>query len=148
MPRTIQRSARSAPDPSAIKTWVREFAGLGDQIKALTKRKDDIKKRLSESVEDSGEEDDKGHVWLELDEEVAGIGALKRERRVGQTLDPDKAQALLEAKGLGDRCYKLVPVLDEDEVMAAHYEGLLTEAEIDSMFPKKVTFAFVPVKAR
>ncbi len=32
--------------------------------------------------------------------------------------------------------------------MAAHYEGLISEAEIDAMFPKKITYAFVPVKGR
>jgi hypothetical protein len=41
----------------------------------------------------------------------------------------------------------MVPMLDEAEVMACLYEGLLTEEEIDEMFPKKVSYAFLTSKA-
>jgi hypothetical protein len=41
----------------------------------------------------------------------------------------------------------MVPMLDESEVMACLYEGLLTEEEIDSMFPKSVSYAFIPSKS-
>lgn len=150
MPRTIKRAIPApddTPDATTLLQWVREFSGLDGQIKALTKRKTEIRDRLSGVVEEHGEEDDKGHIWLNLNSEVEGIGSLKRERRVGQSMDEDRVERILAEKGLTERCMKQVPTLDEDEVMAAHFEGLISEAEIDSMFPKKVSYAFVPVRA-
>ena len=47
----------------------------------------------------------------------------------------------------GTRCYTIQPVLNEDEVMACLYEGLLTEAEVDMMFTKKIVWAFIPSKS-
>jgi hypothetical protein len=40
-----------------------------------------------------------------------------------------------------------MPVLDEDADMACLYEGLLSEEDVDTMFPKKITWAFVPSKS-
>ena len=40
----------------------------------------------------------------------------------------------------------MMPVLKEDEVMACLYEGLITEEEVDKMFPKKVSYAFLTSK--
>ena len=40
----------------------------------------------------------------------------------------------------------MVPVLDEEEILAARYADLLTDEDIDSMFPAKETFAFLFVQ--
>jgi len=53
------------------------------------------------------------------------------------------AEDLIEKKGLTDRLYKTVRIVDEDELMAALYEGLLTEEEVDEMFPAKVVWALM-----
>lgn len=37
----------------------------------------------------------------------------------------------------------MVPQIDEAAIMAAFYEGYLTEEDIDTMFPSKVTYAFI-----
>jgi len=37
----------------------------------------------------------------------------------------------------------MVPVLDEDAIMTAFYEGYLTEEDIDFMFPSKTSYAFI-----
>lgn len=73
--------------------------------------------------------------------------SLKRERRVSQSLDMDAAIVILTQKGLAERCIKPVPTIAEDEVMAALYEGKLTEEDVDTMFPKKVTWAFITSKS-
>jgi len=44
---------------------------------------------------------------------------------------------------LQDSLYKTVIVVDEDALMAALYEGVLTEAEIDEMYPQSVVWALV-----
>jgi hypothetical protein len=123
-----------------------EFIYLKGQIDDLTKRQSVIKAVLSELVENEGEVDDKGHVWFELPQEIDGYVSMQRQKRISQKLDADAAEELLRQKQLYDRCFRMMPVLDEDEVMACLYEGLLTEDEIDAMFPKSITWAFVPSK--
>ena len=55
----------------------------------------------------------------------------------------DLAEAILINKGIKDQCIKMVPTLDEGAIMAAFYEGYLTEEDIDTMFPSKESFAFL-----
>jgi hypothetical protein len=148
---TIRVAEAEATEPTETDTLVREtrsFLRVKNTADMLKKEADQIRDRLAEIVMSTGEADENGSVWLDLPDEIEGIVALKRERRVSQSLDADEAERILESKGLAARCYKTIPVLDEDEVMAALYEGLLTEADIDTMFPKKVSWAFVPSKKR
>ena len=71
---------------------------------------------------------------------------MQRQRRVSQSLDMDTAILTLTKRGLADRCIRSVPTVDEDEIMSCLYEGKLTEEEVDAMFPKKITWAFIPSK--
>jgi len=145
MPKVIEREAPKSENPLLKK--VREYVGLRSRISDLTKQQDSIKTELSNLVDTEGEPDEKGHLWIQLPEEVDGYTALQRQRKVSQSLDAETAEKLLKDKGLFERCYIMEPVLKEDEVMACLYDGLLTEEEIDIMFPKRVSYAFIPVKA-
>jgi hypothetical protein len=145
MPKVITREAPKTEDPFLVK--VREFLGLRNRVDDLTAQRDLLKAELSDIVDTDGEPDEKGSLYIQLPEEIDGYTALKRQRKVSQYLDSETAEKLLKDKGLFDRCYVMEPVLKEDEVMACLYDGLLSEEEIDIMFPKKVTFAFIPVKA-
>ena len=40
-------------------------------------------------------------------------------------------------------CIIMIPTVSEDAIMAAFYKGQLSEEDIDSMFPAKVSYAFV-----
>ena len=62
--------------------------------------------------------------------------------------DDAKAEAIARAMGLFDRLFKPVMVLDEDAVMVAREEGLLTDQQVEQMFPQKVTHALMPRKAK
>lgn len=123
-----------------------EYSRLKKLVDDLTARQKLLKESLMQSLEIEGFEDEKGHQWIELEQEVDGYVSIQRQRRVSNKLDEKVAEELLNSKGLASRCYKLVPVLDEQAIMAAHYEGLLSESDIDTMFPQTVTFAFVPSK--
>lgn len=124
----------------------REFISYKRRIDDLTKSQNDLKAELNEYVEENGEEDDKGHLWVTLPEEVDGYVGMQRQRRVSQSLDMDAAIILLTKKGLAQQCIKSIPTIDEDEVMACLYDGKLTESEVDAMYPKKITWAFIPSK--
>jgi hypothetical protein len=124
----------------------REFVYLKKNIDDLSKRQDVIKKKLSEFVDAYGDEDDKGHKWYDM-AEVDGYAGMQRQRRVSQKVDHNMCLNLLTDKGLEGRCFEMKPVLNQEEVMKCLYEGLLSEDDLDIMFPKTVTTAFLVTKA-
>jgi len=125
-----------------IKRNVRQYIRLKDEVGVLTTRQTELKKRLLSSL-DEVEPDDRGHRILELEDETVGKVRITKQRRVSKTLDMDIAEDILTKKKIKDQCIKMVPVIDEAEIMAAFYEGHLTEADIDAMFPSKESFAFL-----
>jgi hypothetical protein len=145
MPNVIERNLPNEGNP--ITSKVRKYVSLKSRIDDLGKEQSALKAELSDLVDNEGTPDEKGHIWYSLPEEVDGYQSLQRQRRVTQKLDEDEASRTLLSKGLTERCYKMVPVLDESEVMACLYEGLLTEEEIDAMFPKSISYAFIPSKS-
>jgi hypothetical protein len=132
---------------SSVLSKVQQFIAIKRQLDDLTKEQTQIKNYLSDLVDREGEPDDKGHLWYPLEEEVDGYRSLQRQRKVSQSLDADAATRILNDRGLADRCYSMQPVLNEDEVMACLYEGKLSEEDIDTMFPKKIIWAFIPSKS-
>jgi len=144
MPKVIQKEDPKTVDPLLEK--VSNFVATKRRIDDLSKENNKIKAELSDLVDTDGIPDEKGHLLYDLPQTIAGVTALKRQRRVSQSLDPGVADKILKDKGIYDRCYKMVPTLDESEVMACLYDGLLTEEEIDEMFPKSVSYAFYIVE--
>jgi hypothetical protein len=144
---TIEPPSRAVRvETNSLMAQVREFIGFKKRIDDLTKQQSVIKTELMEVVEQEGIEDDKGHFWLELPEEVDGYVSLQRQRRATQKINPEVALHLLKARGLADRCIKTIEVVDEDEIMACLYEDLLSEKDMDDMLTRTVTWAFVPSK--
>ena len=122
----------------AINETVKQYVALKEQIKFLNEREAELKKRLLTTVEELGEEDSKGHLILEVD----GV-TLTKQRIVSNPLDLEVAIPLLEQKNLKEQCTKTVEQIDQDKIIIAYSKGLLTEDEIESMFPKKITYAFL-----
>jgi hypothetical protein len=126
-----------------LKEQVRQYVVVKDEIKFLSDRESDLKKRVIESLQEIGEEDNRGHIVAEVNDEKTGINSVVHQKRISKSLDMDKAETILSSKGIKERCIKLVPTLNEDEIMAAYYEGLITEQEVDEMFPAKITYALL-----
>jgi len=129
-------------DVSDLDTKYREFVLLKKSIDDLIARQNILKKDLSSFVDDNGLEDDKGHKWFDMPEYQGYVG-MQRQRRVSQKLDEEAAHELLREKGLTARCFELRPVLNEEAVMECLTEGLLTEDDVDSMYPQTITSAFI-----
>jgi len=125
-----------------IKKNAHQYFVLKSESTLLTARQNELKKRLLDSLDDA-EADDKGHKVLSFEDSDLGTVKLTKQRRVTKNLDMDIAEDLLTKKGIKDTCVKMVPMLDEAAIMAAFYEGYLTEEDIDSMFPAKESFAFL-----
>jgi hypothetical protein len=117
----------------------KQYIALKEQIKFLSDRQSEIKKRLNEAVQELGEVDGRGHITLELDEDIK----ITNQRRVSKTLNMDVADQLLVERGIKDDCIIMIPTVSEDAIMAAFYKGQLSEEDIDAMFPAKVSYAFV-----
>ena len=117
----------------------KQYLALKEQIKFLSDRQTEIKKRLNEAVQELGETDGRGHITLELDEDIK----VTNQRRVSKTLNMETADKLLEERGIKEDCIVMVPTVSEDAIMAAFYKGQLSEEDIDAMFPAKVSYAFV-----
>lgn len=145
----IRIAEADAVEPTPEETLlqrVRAFVRLKATIKSLTEQADGLKKDLSAIVDSTGDEDEDGSRWLNLPTEVDGFASLKRERRVTRKIDIEAAETLLREKGLYDRCVEQRPVLNEDEVMACVAEDLLSDEDVDIIFPSTITYAFVPNK--
>jgi hypothetical protein len=127
-----------------INNTVKQYLGLKEQIDLLVERQSELKKRLTEAVESYGEVDGKGHIVFD-----AESATLVKQRKVSKPLDMETAMQILEEKELVEECTTLVRQIDQDAIMAAFYKDSLTEAEIDSMFPEKISYAFLvkPVNA-
>jgi hypothetical protein len=125
-------------DIQSIKQTVKQYLALKKEADLLSERTAEIKKRLTADVEAYGEENDRGHLVLDVDDAV-----LTKQRKVTKNLDMDVAEQMLKKRGIYDRCIKMEPVLQENEILACVYTGELSEEDIDIMFPAKVSYAFL-----
>jgi hypothetical protein len=126
---------------------VRQNATLKDRIDSTVAIQNDVKEKLRNGLKELGEVDDRGHVVVEINDDMTGIKRVLNQRKVSKSLDMDIAEDILKEKGLHERCVTMIPVLDEEAIMAAYYEGLVTEEDIDKMFPAKITWALVMSKS-
>jgi hypothetical protein len=146
MARVSDEGPARISDPNSIDSQIREFIALKQSLGVLEKREAELRQRIFEHIETNGEEDDKGHYFIELPEAISGVTRIEKQRRVSRKLDEDTAKEIIEEKNLEEKLYKTVQIVDEDAVMAAHYEGELTEEDIDQMFPAKIVWAIKTVK--
>lgn len=131
------------PELTKVIEEVKQYTAIKEQLALLTERQLKLKESLKQAVEEYGEVDGKGHYVLEFDSPINGVSKITKQRKVSKALDMSVAEELLAKKELLDRCLEFIPTLNEQQIMAAFYENLLTEEEIDSMFPPKVSYSFI-----
>lgn len=129
-------------DIESVKNDVRQYVALKDQANLINDRQTEIKKRLTSIIDENGKYDERGHISLDIEDEVSGVASIVKQRKVSKNLDMQVAEDLLTKRGIKDACIEMVPTLNESAIMAAFYEGKLSEEDIDAMFPEKVTYAF------
>lgn len=141
MARVAPEEPREFYDPDDFDSQVREFIRLKETIDSLDKRQKELRDQLMAVLDEDGYEDEKGNVLYEFDTPVDGVVRLEKQRRTTRKLDEVKAEEIIETNKLGEDVYKMVRVIDEDALMAAFYDGKLTEEELDEMFPVNVVWA-------
>jgi hypothetical protein len=147
MAKRIEEEARTFVGPDDVAGQVKEYLYVKKNIDQLDTRSKELRDRLFSHLDEGGYEDDKGNVQLELDAEVDGIVRLEKQRRVTRKLNEPKADEILTELGLKDEIYVMTPVLDEDKLMAAFYEGKITEEQLDDMFPSTIVWALRTLKS-
>jgi hypothetical protein len=147
MAKRIEEDARTFVGPDDVAGQVKEYLYVKKNIDQLDTRSKELRDKLFSHLDEGGYEDDKGNVQLELDAEVDGVVRLEKQRRVTRKLNEPKADEILTELGLKDEIYVMTPVLDEDKLMAAFYEGKITEEQLDDMFPSTVVWALRTLKS-
>jgi len=130
-------------DGTDLISRTKKYAFLKSQLDYLEKEQKALREELFEFLDGEGEIDDKGNIMVQLPQEVEGFNSIIKQRRVTRKVDELKAEEIITSHGLEDSLYKTVRVVDEDALMAALYEEVLTEEEVDEMYPPKVVWALV-----
>lgn len=112
------------------------------------------KKDLMTFIEMNGEMEEGGHRRVDLDvpmphvtykagkpKEQVVVG-LRRQRRQSTTLNEDRTMAFLKEMDLLDACTEVAVILNEDAVLAANYEGKITDEQLAALYDDSETFAF------
>ena len=142
----MAKVAREEPriaEADGFEAQAKEYIFTKKQVDYFEKRMKEIKEKVFAFIDTEGELDSSGNMFIQFESPIEGIVALQKQRRVTKKIDELVAEELITAKGLHDKLYKQVWVVDEEALMAALYDGELTESEIDQIFPEKVVYALV-----
>lgn len=146
MARTIKRSSTLPDDLMPIAVNYAQNRGLRERAEAEEGK---YKKRLMDILAEVGVPVEGGHQVLDLPAEVPMgkkvMVGIKRQRRAGQSLAQDRAEAYLKAKKLWDECTTTITVINEDAILAANFAGRITDVDLKALYDEKETFAFYPV---
>lgn len=121
----------------------KEFVFVKKQLDYFEKKSKELREKIFSKIDEDGEVDSEGHVLLAFDEPIDGVYGFKKQRRVSRKINEELAEELIIEKGLEDKLYKTIRVVDEDALMAAMYSAELTEEEVDSIYPLVVSWAIV-----
>jgi len=127
MAKRIEEETRTFVTPDDVAGQVKEYLYVKKNIDQMETRSKELRDRLFAHLDEDGYEDDKGNVQLELGADIDGVVRLEKQRRVTRKLNEPKADEILSELGLKDGIFVMTPVLDEDKLMAAFYEGKITE---------------------
>ena len=142
MAKKVPEEPRNTDETDLI-ARTKKYAFLKSQLDYLEKEQKALREELFAVLDGEGEVDDKGNVMIQLPQEVDGFNSIIKQRRVTRKIDELKAEEVIAAHGLEETLYKTIRVVDEDALMAALYEEVLTETEVDEMYPPKVVWALV-----
>lgn len=126
-----------------IQEFGTNYIRIRDEVKKLTVRQNELKKKLMELAEEHGA-DESGSQSLELHEPINGMSHIVRQRSASnKKVDIEAAASILKDRGLYDKCTQQVTVIDEDKIMGYLYLSELSDEDIAAMYPTVEKFALV-----
>lgn len=145
MAERIVRDTPTIPGETAVDVLGREYLVLRERREGLAKVEDQHKKELMGALADEPT-DEKGHVIHTFPAPVGKVSGIQRQRRVSLSMDEEAAMALIRSKGLEATCLETVTVLNEDALLAANYNGAVSDDELAALYSEKESFALVLIK--
>jgi len=142
----VVKKRKRSTNTRILADWFRQFRTADAEEKAAQARKNEVKKRFLEVLEREGYEDDKGHRYLDLGEDIDGIEQVCRQKRVSQSINPQRAEEFLQDRDLWKKATRVERVLDESKLAQLVFEGEITQKEFDALIDVRESYAFVPVK--
>jgi len=121
-----------------VEKLAQQYVAVKAEADFILERQNELKARLKDAVEKLGEVTAKGHKVLEF-----GDIKLTNQRKESNPLDVEAATEILNKHGLYEECVETIEQLDQNAILVAYQKELLTAEEIDLMFPKKVSYAFL-----
>jgi hypothetical protein len=131
------------PDTEYVQRLLEEYHNAKQFSDAATKRTDELKSELGKIVEQYGQADDKGHLWVGV-----GSHALKRERRVSKNLNVDAAETWAKGNGLWEEVSEVVERLSEDRLLSLAWEKPDYAEEIGDLYTDRIIWAFKVVEEK
>jgi len=131
------------PAVDDLDAQAKQYIFFKKQVEYFETELKSLREKIFEVVDAKGEVDGSGNLFVELSTEIDGVTVLQKQKRVSRKIDPQMADNLIVSKGLENELYKTVQMIDEDALMAALYEGKLTEEEVDLMYPQKIVWALI-----
>jgi hypothetical protein len=128
----------------------REMIMLKEQKDVLAKREATIKAELMDVLFRLGQPygPNGQHRTIDFPEPIRGIARFVRQAKSTVTTDVVKAEAIARSRGIYTRIFPSTPTFSESAVMVALEQGKLTEVDVDEIFVRKTTYAFVPEKVK
>jgi len=139
----IKEEEPRVPAVDDLEAQAKQYIFFKKQVEYFESEIKSLREKLFEDIDANGELDGSGNLFVELSTEIDGVTMLQKQKRVSRKIDPQMADNLIVSKGLETELYKTIQVIDEDALMAALYEGKLTEEEVDLMYPQKIVWALV-----
>jgi ribosomal protein L17 len=128
----------------------REMVLVREQKTRIANREAELKKDLMDALKIYGDPYGTSgqHQTIEFPKAIRGIIRFVRQAKVTTEVNEEVAEAIARRQGIYDRLFKPVMTLDDSAVMVALREGILTDADVNAIFPQKTTFAFVAEKKK
>jgi len=128
----------------------REMILTREQKTRIANRESELKKVLMDALKVFGDPYGTSgqHQTIEFPKAIRGITRFVRQSKVVNEVNEEAAEAIARRQGIYDRLFKPVMTLDDAAVLVALREGILTEADVEEIFPKKTIYAFVAEKKK
>jgi len=128
----------------------REMILTREQKTRIANRESELKKVLMDALKVFGDPYGTSgqHQTIEFPKAIRGIVRFVRQSKTANEVDEEAAEAIARRQGIYDRLFKPVMTLDDAAVLVALREGILTEADVEEIFPKKTIYAFVAEKKK
>jgi hypothetical protein len=146
-----ERVLRRRPKRSMvnIRTATRNWLLTDDAVKKFSEQREGLRKELLDTLQEMGEEDDKGHRHIRFgDDPVEGrVRGLTAQHRVSRSLNSERTQEYLEAKKLWEKGTELIPahrVISEELILGLNFGGVISDDDLEALYDVSETWAFVP----